>query len=153
MMDDRALSSVVTYSLTVAIALALTTGLVLGSEALIETQREEAAQEQIEVIGEQLGSTLSTAGRLNATDADPETLVVTRQFPDRVAGSQYRVLVAKGDTGPDAYVVYLETVDFDINVSVSVRVSASHLRRTRVNGGPLRVRYDEPTEQLVVESA
>lgn len=153
MTDDRALSSVVAYSLTVVIALALTTGLVFGSEALIDSQREQTAREQVEVVGEQLGGMLSTAGRLNATDADPETLVVERQLPSRVAGSQYKILVAVSDAGPDDYVVYLETVDFDINVSVSIRLSASDLQRTRINGGPLRVRYHEPTQELVVERA
>lgn len=152
-MDDRALSSAVTYALTVVIALSLTTGIVFGAEALIDSQREQTAREQVEVVGEQLGKTLSTAGGLNATDAEPETLVVERSFPERVAGSQYQILVAESDAGPDRYVVYLETVDFDVNVSVAVRLSAADLRRARVNGGPLRVRYHEPTRQLVVERA
>lgn len=153
MRDTRALTNAVSYTLIVAIALTLTTGLVFGSGQLIESRQEQTAREQLEVVGEQLGASISTADGLNATDKDPMTLSVTRRFPQRIAGSQYRILVADNDTAPTAHDIYLETVNFDINVTVPVRTQSSDLRRTRVNGGTIRVRYDEPSRQLVVENA
>ncbi|ELZ29198.1 hypothetical protein C475_03239 [Halosimplex carlsbadense 2-9-1] len=151
MIDDRGVSTAVSYVLIVAIALLLTTGLILGTEALIQNERQETVRQQLEVVGQQLSSTVMTVDRFNETDSVPEQAAVTRQFPTRVAGSQYQVGVLPEDVDSGRYTLYLDAVDSNINVTVPVRQADSDLRRTRLNGGPIRVRYDGPTAEVVIE--
>lgn len=153
MRDDRAATSAVSYALIVALTLTLTTGLVLGTETLVENQREDTARHQLEVVGQQLSSTVMAVDRLNATEAEPEVAAVTREFPRRVAGSQYQVGVLVEDADRGRYTLFLDAIDSDVNVTVPVRQADSDLRATRVNGGTLRVVHDPDTDEVVIEHA
>jgi seryl-tRNA(Sec) selenium transferase len=153
MMDDRAVSTAVSYVLIVSLALLLTTGLVLGTESLIEDQREETIRQQLEVVGQQLAGTVMTVDRFNETEAVPQTATVTRQFPERIAGSQYRITVAADSPDDGRYTIYLDAVDTNVNVSVPVRAADTDVRSTRLNGGTVRVAYVDATAEVVVRSA
>jgi hypothetical protein len=149
---DRAVSSAVSYVLLVTVALILTTGLILGTGTLVENQREQAVRGQLEVVGQQLASTVASVDRLNATEAEPSTAAITRQFPHRAAGAQYFVGVVVEDADHGRYAVYLDAPDANINVTVPVRVTDVDLRKTRIVGGPLRVAYEPATDEVVIES-
>ncbi|WP_123535049.1 DUF7266 family protein [Halosimplex salinum] len=152
-MDDRAVSSAVSYVLIIALAFTLTTGLVLGTESLVENQRQDTARQQLEVVGQQLASTVMNVDRFNETEAVPETAAITRQFPQRAAGSQYQVGVLVDDRDAGRYTLYLDAVDSNTNVTVPVRTADSDLRPVRVNGGTLRVTYVDATDEVVIEHA
>lgn len=153
MRDDRAASTAISYVLVAAIALALTTGLIFGTESLVEDRRQDTARQQLEVVGQQLASTVMTVDRFNETEAVPEQAAVTRQFPNRVAGSQYQVAVVAEDRDAGRYTLYLDAVDSNVNVSVPIRQADSDLRETRVNGGTLRVTYVHATKEVVIRHA
>jgi|GEM_PF-1783850 len=151
--SDRAVSSAVTYSLIVVITLTLTTGLVVGTDALVGNQRDRAATEQLDVVGQRLVATIETADRLSATENDPDSLVITREFPRRVAGSQYHISVADAPSGSGS-VVTLETVDSEISASMRVDVhSVGGVGETEIAGGRTVVRYDDTADELVIEHA
>jgi len=153
MMDDRAVSTAISYVLVVSLALVLTTGLVLGTESLIENQREDTVRQQLEVVGQQLAGTAMTVDRFNETEAVPENASVTRQFPGRVAGSQYQVGVLADDPDSGRYTIYLDAVDIGVNVTVPVRQVDSGLRTVRVNGGTLEIEYVHASKEVVIRHA
>ena len=157
MMDDRrAVSSSLSYVLVVAITLTLTTGLVVGAEDLVDSQREQVATDQLDVVGQRLAATIMTVDRFGDVDGNPVSASVTREFPRRIAGSQYRIRTVQDAAAGDRATLYLEATDLDVNVSFSVRAqSADEIEETRLNGGSLRVVYDNSgaTDRLVIESA
>jgi len=153
MIDDRAASTAISYVLIISLALVLTTGLILGTESLIQNEREDSVRQQLEVVGQQLAGTVMTVDQFNGTEAPPEAAAVTRQFPGRVAGSQYRVGVIADDPDSGRYTLYLDAVDPDVNVTVPVQQVDAGLRPTRVNGGPLRVEYVDASQEVVIRDA
>lgn len=151
MRDDRAVSSAVGYTLMVVIALALTTGLVFGTESMIENQQRTVVRDQLEIIGEELAATVMTVDRFDASATEPEKATVVRQFPARVAGSQYRVeLVENAGTG--RVEVRLEAVDVDVSVRVPIRNTTKLRLDNPVNGGTLRVAYDTGENRIEIRN-
>jgi hypothetical protein len=151
--DDRAVSSAVTYSFIVIITLVLTGGLVVGTDALINDQRQQVVTDQLDVVGQRMAATIETADRLSATTNDPDSLAITREFPQRLAGSAYQIRVDHNPSSSD-YTLYVETVDGDLSIAVRVSVSsASGIGETTVAGGETRVRYEPSSDELVVEDA
>jgi len=152
--DDRGVSSAVTYSFIVVITLALTGGLVVGTDALIQDQRQQVVTDQLDVVGQRLVATVETADRLSATANAPDSLAVTREFPDRVAGSAYRVRVVNENPGGTESTVYVETVDGEVSIAVRVSVdSANGIEESTVTSGAIRVRYESSNGKLVVDGA
>lgn len=157
MMDDRAVSSALSYALIIVLTVSLTTALVLGTSSLVGDQRERVARDQVDAIGQQLTSAIVTADRLDPDRVRPDELSVTRDFPRRVGGIQYRIVTAK--INPDRWRVTVETRETDIEQSFTVRLSSGlELQETTVNGGPLRVYYyrhpsDPDKDELRIEHA
>lgn len=146
-LDRRAVSSVISYTLLIGITLALTTGLIFGTGALVEQQREGTARSQVTVIAERLADSVMTADRLaRGTEAQPETVVLTRRFPTRIAGTGYKIAVRTGGPGPR---IRVDANDLDATATVPLRVD-SGLAETRVNGGTIRIVYD-PTASPSLE--
>lgn len=146
---DRATSTAVSYTILIVLSVTLTTGLVLGTNSLVGDQRERVVHEQLEVVGERLAATLTTADRLAATDSNPDTLAITRQFPNRVAGSQYRLKISS--SGSRSSIVLESRGDNEVTASVSVKFqSVSGLREKTINGGHLTVEYDTSSDELVI---
>jgi len=150
---ERAVSSAVSYSFIIIITLTLTAGLVVGTDALVEDQRQQVVTDQLDVVGQQMVATIETTDRLSATANSPDSLAITRDFPQQLAGSAYQIRVVNDPSATDS-TVYVETVDGDISIAVRVRLrSASGIRETEVAGGETRVRYDPVSDELVIEDA
>lgn len=152
MRSDRAVSSALTYGLVVVITVSLTGGLVLGADALVNDQREKAVRGQLDVIGQRLASTVETVDRMGQADGTT-TARITREFPRRTAGAQYRIRVVPHAVSADRGTIYVEARDLDVSRRVPVRLSDTTLEGTRLNGGPLRVVYDPATDTVRVENA
>lgn len=136
---NRAVSSAVTYTTLIAVTFVLTTGLVVGGDALVQDQRQETVRTQLAVTGERLADTLMTADRLaRGTEGEPESLALTNRLPERVGGSGYRIAI---ESGPDQDTLVLEANDVDANVVIHFDVE-SELEDTRVVGGQLRIVYN-----------
>lgn len=146
MRSDRAVSSALTYGLVVVITVSLTGGLILGADALVNDQREKAVRGQLDVIGQRLASTVETVDRMGQADGTT-TARITREFPRRTAGAQYRIRVVQAGS-PDRGTIYVEARDLGVTRRVPVRLSSTTLEETRLNGGPLRVVYDSGTVRV-----
>ena len=154
---DRGVSTGVSYALVIAISLVLTTGLVFGASSLVEQNQRSVTNQQTQVVGQQLAATLVHADRLAATEPEPRNLAITRRFPTRVAGSQYRItLTPAPGTVPtiNRTVITLRPVASDAvartNVSTSLQVGPAG--GTTVLGGDVRVIYDPATDRLEVRN-
>ena len=158
---DRGVSSTVTYTLVIVLTVTLTAGLVIGADELVAGQREQTVQNQLDVIGQRLASSIQTVDQMAATD--PSTASVTRHFPNRVAGSQYRVIIRQPDPTRQEYVLILESTDADVttraSVTTTVRMAAdrsllpSGQTERRIDGGSLRIVYQSGGPNLVVQDA
>ncbi|MFB6139042.1 MAG: hypothetical protein ABEJ26_01245 [Halosimplex sp.] len=139
--DDRGVSSALSYALIVVLTVSLTATLVLGTSSLVDDQRERVARDQVDAIGQRLAWTIATVDRLNATETRPEAASITREFPRRLGGVQYRIESVA--VASNRWRLYVRAPDVGINQSFTVRLSSGvSLEETTVNGGTLRVYYD-----------
>jgi len=132
--SDRAVSTALSYVLTLGITALLTAGLVLTAGGVLETQERATARDQLEVAGERLGSKLMAADRL--ADTDPETVRVRGELPRQVAGSSYVVTV---DPGSDELVLNASGPDVSVRVSYVTRLD---VRGEPVSGGSFEIVLD-----------
>lgn len=146
-MTRRGVSTVVGYVISLGIMSVLITGLVLATGTYVETQREQTASAELEVIGQRLSGDLSAAARLGAAGSTTNTVTIRRNFPETVAGLRYTVELS-GGPNPE---LTLTTDSPDIEVVVEVALtdddtSGTHddieAQRSTVSGGEITVSYD-----------
>lgn len=144
---DRAVSVTVGYAMNLALMTILLSGLFIASGGLIESERERAASDELDVIGQQVASELMAADRLVSTSNNSTVeLTMSVSAPARVAGSGYTMAV-EGDR--------LVLVATDIDVEMTVRfTTATTVKETQVTGGDLRIVWNDNEQndggQLVV---
>ena len=153
--DDRGISRLVSYMLTVSIAMLLITGLLFAGGQLVEDQRDRTLQSQLTVVGHQVAGSLEAADRLVRTSADIpnemederiHTLQMTPSLPERVVDSLYTIEVENdaiivSETGPGAVSV---TVPYKTHTDVATG---------RVSGGSIVIEYDQSDQKLVINNA
>lgn len=130
--DERGTTTTLSYVLTLAITAALVSGILIAAGASVEDRRSSVARDELEVVGQQLGSRLLSADRLVETGADE--VAVTASFPQSVAGSRYRIEVIDGSPAT----LRLEATGPDVVVEVSVPVRAD-LVETSLQGGDVSI--------------
>lgn len=140
-MDDRAVSTVVGYILTLGITAVLITGLLTAGGDFVGDQRHGTIRDEMQVLGQQLASDLSAADRL--VRAGGTEVSVTRDLPDEVTGVGYLVTIEDSSAGPNVVDITLRTTDPKVSVTVSVYldtdVGASGGTTLTRNGGDLVV--------------
>lgn len=150
--DDRAVSPVFGYTLTLAVATLLIGGLIITAGSFVDTQREVTAEGELDVIGQQVSADIAAADRLARTDGTDE-VAVGRTLPDRVVGSQYRIEVVDDGEGPTS--PYLELSTTSPSTTVRVGIATKHDVRVgaSVGGGDIEVVYDEASGEVVLRAA
>jgi len=129
-MDDRAVSTTVSYALNLAVATMLVAGVLTATSGVVVDQRGQAARSELRVVGQRLAADIGTADRL--ANAGGETVSVTSPLPDSVAGVSYTVEV----TGSR---LVLEANFQSVSVTVPYRTNHT-VESTTVAGGELHVR-------------
>lgn len=139
--DRRGTSITVTHVLVLAITTLLVAGILTAASGLIDGQRDRAATEQVEIVGERLVTELERTDQL--ANATPNATVTLRtDHPERIVGSQYRLYLT---TTPG---VCSTRVCLVLNVSdPEVRRTIPWSNRTRVvaasvRGGDVNVVYN-----------
>lgn len=136
-MDRRAVSTTLSYTLTLTIATLLVTGLVIAGSDFVNDRREQVIREELEVIGQQVAADLAQGDRLvRAADSSSPTVNLIRNYPERVARTGYQLTL---DTTNDEIV--LKSVDPEITVTVGMKTSTSITTDTSVNGGKANIVY------------
>lgn len=134
--EIRGLSTVLGYTLTLAISTLLVTGLIVAGGDFVTTQRELVIENELEVIGEQAAGQLQQADRLvTASPSGPAEVSISRSVPQQAVGSTYDIsLEENGGTGPDRLI--LDTTNPDITVTIDVSLK-NDVGETTATGGTL----------------
>lgn len=147
MTDERAVSPVFAYVLTLAIAAILTGGLIATAGTYVSDQRERTGESELQVLGQQISADVAAADRLTRTGGDAE-VSVQRSLPSGVVGSEYKVSVVDDTNGPTEPYLELRMTDLDVVVHVGMSVKTD-VRESTVGGGDIVVRYDESNELVL----
>jgi hypothetical protein len=145
--DDRGVSTILGYALNLSIVALLMTALLITGADIVETQREQAVRSELQVLGQQLASTVVTADQLNASGTESATVtdvVVRRTLPTRVVDTSYTINVTSQD-GDDEYEIVLDSTNPEVTVTVAV-ISAVEVRTeddTPLPGGPVTINHTD----------
>lgn len=148
--ERRAVSTPVSYVLTLGIMTLLITGVIIAAGGVLDGQNRATVQDELEVVGQQLAGDISAADRLVRAGGASSTVHVSHDFPDRVTGQDYTVEIVAGK--PVA--ITLSTDEPEVVVTVKVWVEKP-VFGTTFNGGPVTIDYKNVggTWKLVVNDA
>lgn len=132
--DRRGVSTPVSYTLTLSIALVLVSGLLIGGTTLVGDQRDRTMQSQLSTIGEGVAGSFETADRLAASGkGDPGEVNLTRDLPRDIMGTGYAINVQSDSS--------LRILSASLDVRVSVRMDIE---------SDVRVGAQEPGGRVVI---
>jgi len=143
---DRALTSALSYVLTIGITTLLITGLTIGAANMLEDQQQEATREELETIGNRLASEFA---RVDALAQQGGTATVSVSQPSRVTGDRYSISLLHGASvcsgGRLAASVdtclRLTSIDSEISIRVPIR-NESKVSMTTADEGTFQLRAD-----------
>jgi hypothetical protein len=116
---NRAVSVAVTHALTVAISTVLVSGLIIGAGTLLESQEQSVSEDQIEEIGSDAVTYITTFDRMNTT-GDNVKMTAEPDYPDRIVGSYQYELVLSERTGPSDIEVIIRVDELDRSATFPV---------------------------------
>lgn len=146
--DERGVSPVFAYALTLGIGTLLVAGLLMTASGYVDDQRKLTTQSELQVVGQQVAGDIGAADRLARAGDDPNVTII-RDLPARVVGAQYSIRVRTDDSGPTDSFLELSTVDPDVTVEVGLAVETD-IRETSVGGGRIVISLENG--ELVVEN-
>lgn len=150
--NDRGVSPVFAYVLTLGITTLLIAGLLIAASGYVEGQREAVGENELKVVGQQISADISATDRLARTEGASDASV-QRDIPRTVVGSTYTVHVRTDGAGPTHPYLELTMTDPDVSVSVGIALApGSELVESSVGGGSIVVVYDDATGQLEVRN-
>lgn len=145
--DYRGVSTVVGYTITLAVTTLLISGLLIGTGGFVETQRDRAVRSELGVIGQQIAADAQTADRI--VQRGNEDFTIERDLPDRVTGRGYTVEIVV-DNPQDTY-IELRVQNPDVVVQVDMTLQ-NDIDDTSFSGGELVVTYDTVNGEIKVDN-
>ncbi|WP_255196615.1 DUF7266 family protein [Halorarius litoreus] len=141
--DNRGVSAVLAYTLTLGITSLLVIGLLVATGGFASDQRHETVHDELEVLGQQLAADLSAADRLVRNGG--QSVSVRRSLPNEATGIPYTIEVVGGTPT----VIRLSTSDPNVVVEVQVRTQTP-VSSSSVSSGD--VIFVESSGNLVVRN-
>ena len=141
MTGERGVSPVFGYVLTLGISTLLMSGLLIAAGGFVDTQREQTTESELQVIGQQVSADIAAADRLHRTDGATD-VVIRRELPDSVVGSQYTVFVRSDDEGPTDVYLRLRTVRPEVTAEVGV-TNETNVAESAAGGGEIEIRVTD----------
>ena len=135
--DDRAVSPVFGYVLTLSIATLLVGGLLISAGGFIDDQRRNTGESELQVIGQQVSADIAAADRLNRTTG-ADDIRIGRTIPQDVVGSPYTIEVVDGD-GPTSPYLELRMEQPDVTVKVGLATKSSVQIGSNAGGGQIEI--------------
>lgn len=154
-MDDRrAVSTTVSYTLTLGITTLLITGLLVAGGTFLETHKDETTRTELTVVSQQLAGLLSSADGL-AGSTEQGSFTMQRDLPDTVAGSTYVINITNETVGssPARYEYRLDLSAEGASDTVEVTTETPVNAQVAFNGGPVEVTYNTSADELVIANA
>lgn len=123
-MNDRGVSTSVSYVLVLGIVALLTSGLVVGFAPIVTDQQHDTVHSTLEVFGNDIAGDIDSADRLATKAGDNGTVELRTRLPDRVGGSTYEIELVNRteETGGTDYDYDIELRSDDPDTTVRVRV-------------------------------
>lgn len=150
-MTDRAVSIALSYVLVTSITVILVGGLIIAGSTFVEDQRDNAVEQELKVIGNQLAGNLEQVDRMvNASASnDPDAAAVNETLPEQVSGTSYTVTLS--DSGGKQLVLTARQADVTVTVGLSVETDVED--NAFAAGGEIDAYYDESDDELVIVDA
>lgn len=145
-MDERAVSTMVSYVLALGISAILIGGLLTAGGTFVDNQRNTVVTSELQVVGQRLAADLATADRLVQLGTGPTDIQVTARLPQTVVGSAYTIDI---NTANGNVSLELSTRGADQTVTIDV-ANTTTIASGRVGGGDLDIVYNEGENQLEV---
>ena len=149
-MDDRAVSTTVTYVLTMAITAVLLAGLITAAGGLVENQRTGAVRNELGVVGERMAGELTSVDGLVGAGTQP-TVRLRATHQRQVAGRYYSVEVVTNGGRPCSSSECLVLRTDDVTVTVPF-ATTTPVESGRVQGGTVVIEYDTANRTLAVRN-
>lgn len=149
MADERAISVSVNYILSLVIVTMIISGLFIGMNGFVQTERKNTVRSEFDVLSNRLTADLAAADRLAQTTSGPTASVeVYTEIPQQVAGVGYEIEITATDAG-DYYDVTIRLTSnrFGIERVAEVR-TANEVVDTTVSGGPYVITFDGSTLEV-----
>lgn len=141
MTDERAVSAVLGYILTLSIVTLLISGLLVASGDFVQNQHERAIRAELEVVGNRLAADLAAVDRLALATGSGGRIRLVTDLPARTAGNPYAIDVSSVNGSPNVYRLTLNTTEPAVIVVVRVRLE-TNLAEGTLNGGDVTVVYN-----------
>ncbi|WP_246987819.1 DUF7266 family protein [Halorientalis marina] len=133
---DRGQAVTLNYTIGIAIATVLVTGLLIAGGGFVSNQQEQASRSELRVIGQQVAASMEATDRLANTTEPGDTVNFSRDLPPNVAGSTYEIeLVERADPH-----LRLTTNNPELNVTVEFSNRTAVTGNT-VDGGKVVFTY------------
>lgn len=143
---DRGVSTILGYTLNLAVATLLVTGLLAATGGFVEDQQERAIRAELDVVGSRVAGDLGAIDRLVRT-GDDVSVTIHVETPTRSTGVPYQIAI--NESGNDE--VVLTTGDPVVEVVVPFTTETEVAAGT-TSGGTFVLRYDAGTDTVVVEN-
>jgi hypothetical protein len=130
---DRAVSVAISHALTVAITTILLSGLLVGTGSFVDGQESKVADEQLNEIGHNIVTQVTTLERINDTNSNAAA-TVELQYPRLIVDNyQYDIELVTGGSnllnGQQGIIIDVDNLDrrqgFDIDDSTSIISSST----------------------------
>lgn len=145
--ENRGLSTVAGYTLTLAVTGILITGIIAGTAGFVESESELTAANQLEIAGNTLESEIGIVRGIATDPANSNTQISTTvDLPDRTTTGQYLINVTDNQ-------IQLETVDSDVTVTEPLPDANDKVNITsngRIAGGDVEICYSG--DDIVVDT-
>lgn len=148
-MRDRAVSTTLSYSLTLAISTVLVVGLLTAGSAFVGDQQSHVVRSELEVIGQRVATDVATTDRLVALSSGSTTVNVTSRLPATVSGVSYSIRV-RASGGNATLELGSPAVETDVEVPVANRTA---IEPGSTAGGDVLIAYDDATDAMEVTDA
>lgn len=143
-MDDRAVSRVLSYSLTLTISTVLVSGLFIAGGTFVNDQQSNVIESELEVIGERLAADISAADRLVRMGSGETAVRIDTRVPSTIARANYVVRVRATD-GNTSLQLDTRAIDRSVELPISNTTAVSPGNAT---GGNIVVVYDQGNDHL-----
>jgi FlaG/FlaF family flagellin (archaellin) len=149
--DERAVSTVVGYTLGVGITVILISGLLISMGTLVEDQREQTVRSELKVVGQKLAASVTAVDRLvtagTVDGASLQAVNLTHHPPETVAGLTYTITLHDDPSGP---ALELKTRNPDITATVTM-ATTTPVSTSSVGSGTVRIEYNGTSSTLEIQ--
>ena len=158
-MNDRGVSTVVSYVLVLGIVALLASTLITGFAPFVTTQQQETVHATLEVFGNDVAGNIDSADRLVTEAGENGTVELRTRLPDRVGGNAYEIEL-HNRTSEYEHVGYhydIELRSTEPETTATVRVRSNRPLETEpavLEGGILEIRLADDGEgtKLVIQN-